>query len=102
MQFNTRTLGVPVTMAEPMAQPVPGDSFNVTSRAIHVFWGLAAAKEPNLQQALAGQLGAGAAVRGLAIRTRKRWPDVLASVLTLGFVSTTSVTYSGVVTRTAP
>ena len=102
MHYNTRTLGVPVTMAEPMAQPVAGDSFRVTSRAVHVFWGMALAKEPSLQQALAGQLGSGTAVRGLAIRSRKTWSDVLFTVVTFGVVSPTSVTFSGVVTRGSP
>ena len=102
IQYNTRSLGVPVTMAEPMAAPVPGDSFAVTARAIHVFWGLASAKEPNLQHALAGQLAAGSGVHGLAIKSRKRWSDLLVSVLTLGFVSSTSVTYTGVISRAGP
>lgn len=102
INYNARTLGVPVTMAEPMAMPVPGDSFKVTTRAVHVFWGLAPAKEPNLQHVLAGQLAAGSAVHGLAIKSRKRWSDLLVSVITLGFISTTSVTYSGVISRAAP
>jgi hypothetical protein len=101
LQYNARTLGVPVSMAEPLAMPVPGDSFNVTARAVHVFWGLAVAKEPNLQQVLAGQLASGGAVHNLGIRARKRWTDVLVTALTLGFVSTTSVTYTGVVDRPA-
>jgi hypothetical protein len=90
-----------VTMAEELAQPVAGDSFNVTAHAVHVFWGLAVAKEPSLHQVLAGQLAAGGSVHNLAIRSRKRWSDLLTTVLTLGFVSTTSVTYSGVVARAA-
>lgn len=99
MHYNTRTLGVPVTMAEPLAQPVPGDTFRVTAKALHAFWGLATAKEPSLQQALAGQLGAGRAVHNLAIRSRKSWADILVTVVTLGVLSPTSVTFSGVVAR---
>lgn len=102
MTYNARTMGVPVTMAEPLAAGVPGDSFRVTSRAIHIFWGLATAKEPSLQQAIAGQLGSGTGVRAVAIHARKRWSDVLVTALTLGFISTTTVTYSGVVTRASP
>jgi hypothetical protein len=101
LQYNARTLGVPVTMAEELAVPVAGDSFNITTSAVHVFWGLAVAKEPSLHQALAGQLAAGGSVHNLAIRSRKRWSDLLVTVLTLGFVSSTSVTYSGVVARAA-
>ena len=88
-------------MAEQLAVPVPGDSFNVTTHAIHVFWGLAVAKEPSLHQVLAGQVAAGGSVHNLAIKSRKRWSDLLVTALTLGFVSSTSVTYSGVVARAA-
>lgn len=102
LQFNTRSLGVPVSMAETLAVPVAGDTFNVTRKAVHMFWGLATAKEANLQQAIAGQLGAGTSVRNLSIRARKRWSDVLVSILTLGFVQTTSVTFSGVVAGPTP
>ena len=56
MQYSARSLGVPVTMAEPLAQPVPGDSFNITLHAVHYFWGLAPGRAPSLQHALAGQL----------------------------------------------
>jgi hypothetical protein len=89
-------------MAEPVGQPVPGDTFNVTVHATHFFWGLAPGKVPTLQQALAGQLGSGAGVHSLTIRARKRWSDVLFTALTLGVVSPTSVTYRGVVARRTP
>jgi len=99
ISHNTATLGVPVSMAEPMAQPVVGDTFAVTTRAVHLFWGLAPVRSASLQHTLAGQLGTGSAVRNLSIRARKRWPDVLVTVLTLGVLSTTAVTYEGVITR---
>ena len=102
LNFNSRTLGVPVTMAEPLAQGVPGDSFAVTSKAIHVFWGLALVRAPDLHQALASQLGPGTGVRNLAIKQRKTLSDILFTVLTAGVVSPTSVTFSGVVTRGTP
>ena len=102
LHYDTRSLGGPVTMAAPAGAAVPGDTFAVTERAVYLFWGLAQAKEPSLRETLAGQLGAGAAVQNLAVRSRARWSDVLVSVLTLGIVSTTSVTFSGIVTRTGP
>ena len=83
-------------------QGVPGDTFAVTTHAVWLFWGLAPAKQPSLQQTLAGQLGTGAGVNNLSIHARMRWSDVLVTALTLGFVSTTSVTYSGVVARAGP
>ena len=101
-RFNARTLGVPVTMAEPMAQPVAGDSFRVTTRAVHVFWGLAVAKEASLQPVLQAQLGTGGAVHNLAIHAHKAWGDILLTVLTVGVVSPTSVTYSGIITHGTP
>ena len=102
LEFNARSLGVPVTMATPAGQSVPGDTFNITTHAVHVFWGLASAKQPNLRESIAGQLGAGGGVNNLAIHSRMRWSDVLVTALTLGVISSTSVTYSGVVTRGAP
>lgn len=102
IQYSTRTLGVPVTMAEPLAQPVPGDSFQVTTRAVHLFWGLAPVKQPSLQHALAGQLGTGSGVHSLVIRSHKNWSDLLFTVATLGLISPTSVTFQGVVLRGSP
>ncbi len=89
-------------MAAGVGQSVPGDTFTVTSHAVYVFWGLANAKQPNIREGIAGQLGAGGGVSNLAIHSRMRWSDVLVTALTLGVVSSTSVTYSGVVTRGTP
>jgi len=102
MQFDTRSLGVPVTMTPPATPVAAADTFNVTLRAVHMFWGLAPVKEPALQPVLASQLGTGGSVANLSIRTRKTWTDVIATVITLGFISPTSVTYQGVIVRTAP
>ena len=102
LQFNTRRLGVPVTMAAPLAQVQPGDSFRVRSKAVYLFWGLASVQQPNLQHALAGQLGTGSGVANLSIGVRRRWSDLLVTVLTAGLVSTTTVTFEGVVTHGGP
>ena len=102
LNFNTRSLGVPVSMAEPLAQQIAGDSFAVTSKAIHVFWGLALAHQPDLRQAVAGQLGTGGAVRNLAISTHKNFFDILVTVVSVGVVAPTSVTFSGVITHGTP
>jgi len=102
LQFDSRSLGVPVTMTPPTTPTAAGDTFNVTVRAVHIFWGLAPVKEPSLQPVLAGQLGTGGAVANLSIRSRKRWSDVVATVITLGFISPTSVTYQGVIVRGSP
>jgi len=89
-------------MAAPAGQPVPGDTFSVTTHAVYIFWGLATAKQPSLRESIAGQLGAAGGVNNLAIHSRMRWSDVLLTGLTLGVVSSTSVTFSGVVTQGGP
>ncbi len=97
--YSARSLGVPVTMAAGVGEPVVGDTFRVTTRSMHVLWGAFAARTPNLQHVLAGQLGTGGGVRNLTIRSRKRWSDLLVTGLTLGLLSPTSVTFEGVVVR---
>ncbi len=102
LNFDTRSLGVPVSMAEPLAQQVAGDTFRVTSKAVHVFWGLGLAHQPDLRQAIAGQLGTGGAVHNLAIHTHKNVFDILITVVSVGVVAPTSVTFSGVITHGTP
>jgi len=97
MSFDARSLGVTATMAAPAAQPVVGDTFAVTGRAIHAFWGLYPVRVPNLQNALAGQLAGAGSVANLRIRVRRRWTDVLVSALTVGLVNPTAVTFEGVI-----
>ena len=89
-------------MAEPAAMTVPGDSFHVDAKAVHLLWGLVPARQPSLQQALAGQLGTGAGVHSLVITSHKKPSDVLFTVLTLGIISPTSVTFQGVVAPARP
>jgi hypothetical protein len=102
MNFNARSLGVPASMSPAIGQAVVGDTFHVTTRALHLFWGAYAANVPNLQNVLAGQLVGGAGVQNLSIRVRHRWPDLLVTVLTAGIFVPTSVTFDGVVTRGSP
>lgn len=102
MQYSARSLGVAVTMAEPLGQTAPGDSFNITMHAVHYFWGLAPGRLPNLQRVLAGQLGTGGSVHSLTIRSRKKLSDLVFTAISLGLVSPTTVTFSGVVTRGTP
>jgi hypothetical protein len=102
LSFDARSLGLPATMAAPAGQPVAGDSFAVTERAMHLFWGLYPARQPNLQNLLAGQMAGAGGVQNLRIRVRKHWPDVLLTVLTAGLVSTTAVTFEGVIAPRVP
>jgi hypothetical protein len=64
---------------------------------VFLVWGAFTAAEPNLEDLLAGQVGAGTRIANLRIRMRARWSDVLITVLTVGLVSPRSVTFEGVV-----
>jgi hypothetical protein len=101
LTFDARSLGVPATMASAAMEPAVGDTFHVTQTAIHLFWGMYQSRGANLQAALATQLGDGGGVANLRVRTWHKWSDILATVLTLGVVAPTSVTYEGVITRAA-
>ena len=101
LTFDARSLGVQATMASPATEPAVGDTFRVTQTALHLFWGLYEMRGANLQNALATQLGGGGGVANLRVRTWHKWSDIAATVLTLGIVAPTSVTFEGVVTRAA-
>jgi hypothetical protein len=102
MTFNAASLGVPVTMASPAAQPVVGDTFNVQAHATYLFWGLYQSSGPSLEHTLQGQLAGGRGVQNLTIHVFRRWTDVLFTVLTAGIVDPVSVTFEGVVTPQSP
>lgn len=97
--FDSRTLGVPVTMASAAGQSVEGSRFQVTSHAVFAFWGLARLKEPSLRKALAAQLVGGSAISDLKIRIRSRWSDILVTALTGGLLVPRVVTFEGVVRK---
>ena len=101
LTFDARSLGVQATMAPPALEPAVGDTFRITQTAVHLFWGLYQMRGANLRNALATQLGGGGGVANLRVRTWHKWSDLLATVLTLGIVVPTSVTYEGVITRAA-
>jgi hypothetical protein len=102
LTFDARSLGVQATMASPALEPAVGDTFRVTRKATHLFWGLYQMRSPSLQNVLAAQVGNGGGVANLRVRVWHKWTDLLATALTLGLVVPTSVTFEGVVTRPAP
>jgi hypothetical protein len=55
------------------------------------------ASEPDLDDLLSGQVGAGASLAQVKIHTRMRWTDLLVTVLSAGFLSPRSVTFEGVI-----
>jgi hypothetical protein len=102
MTFDTSALGVSATMASPASQPVVGDTFAVTSRAVYLFWGLYPVKMPSLQNTLEGQLAGGRAVQNLRIHVGRSLPDLLITLLTGGLVSPVGVTFQGVISAPPP
>jgi hypothetical protein len=63
------------------------------------FWGIVSLKQPSLRKALAAQVGGGAAIADVKIRTRSKFTDVLFTALTLGILVPRTVTFEGVVTK---
>ena len=97
MTFDTTHLGVTATMAEPAQNAPTGTAFSITRHPVYVLYGLFTVSQPNLEDLLAGQLGAGASIAGLRIHVHAGFVDLLATALTLGVVSPRSVTFQGVI-----
>ena len=97
MTYDSTHLGVTATMAEPAASAASGTSFRITRHPVYILMGLFSVQEPNLEDLLAGQLGAGASIAALRISERSRFTDVLVTFITLGIVAPRSITFEGVV-----
>ena len=102
LHLNAETLGIRTTMAEPAGEPVVGEDFEVSKKAVYVLWGLFPVARPSLQRSLAGQLIDGSAVSGLEVHVRSRFGDLLVTVLTLGAIVPRTVTFSGTVVNPGP
>ncbi|HYR30727.1 MAG TPA: hypothetical protein VEO93_02315 [Gemmatimonadales bacterium] len=98
LTIDSTHLGVPATLAEAAATPPQGTAFQVTKHPVYLFLGLLPVSRPNIEDVLAGQVGAGNAVANLRVKVTSRWTDLLVAGLTLGIVVPRSVTYEGVVT----
>ena len=97
LTFDSTRLGVPVTMAGPAQATPAGTPFRVTRHPVFVVWGAFTAAAPNLEDVVAGQVGAGAGVSNLRIRVHARWSDLLITALTVGLFSPRTITFEGVV-----
>ena len=84
-------------MAGPAQAAPAGTPFRVTRHPVFVVLGAFTAGAPNLEDLVAGQVGAGAGVSNLRIRVRARWSDLLITALTAGLFSPRTVTFEGVV-----
>jgi hypothetical protein len=102
MTFDASSLGVPAGMGSPAQQPAVGDTFNIRTHALYLFWGAIPSRLPSLEQTLAGQLASGRAVQGLRIGVSHGWSDILVTVLTAGIVDPVSVRFQGVITGGSP
>lgn len=99
--YDATHLGVPVSLADAAQAPATGTPFSVTKHPVYVMWGLFRASDPNLDDILAGQVGAGAGLTRVKIHSRLRLTDLLFTVLTAGFLSPRSVTFEGVIVPAA-
>jgi len=97
LTLDATHLGVPVSLASSAQGPDSGTAFSVTKHSIYLLVGLVPVSQPNLEDVLAGQVGAGARITNLRIKARSRWSDLLVTGLTLGLVVPRSVTFEGVV-----
>lgn len=97
LTLDSTHLGVPVSMAGAAASADSSTPFRVTKHPVYLLAGLVPVSQPNLEDVLAGQAGAGARIENLKIRVRSRWSDLLVMGLTLGLVVPRSVTFEGVV-----
>ena len=97
LTLDSAHLGVPVSMAGAAASSDSGTPFRVTKHPVYLLAGLVPVSQPNLEDVLAGQVGAGARIDNLKIRVRSRWSDLLVMGLTLGLIVPRSVTFEGVV-----
>ncbi len=97
LTYDATALGVPATLASSASEPVEGEHFEVTSRAVWGLWGLVQLSQPNLRKALAHQVAEGSSVADIRIKSKARFSDILFTVITLGLLSTRSVTVEGTV-----
>jgi len=95
--YDATALGLPATMASLASDPPQGDHFEVTTRAVWGLWGLVQLKRPDLQKALAHQVGDASSVADIRIKSKARFSDILFTVITVGILSTRSVTVEGTV-----
>jgi hypothetical protein len=99
LTLDATHLGVPVSLAGSPQEADSGTAFRVTKHATYLLAGLVSLSQPNLEDVLAGQVGAGAGARiaKLRVKVRSRWNDLLVTALTIGLVVPRSVTFEGVV-----
>ena len=79
--YDATHLGVPVSLADAAQAPATGTPFSVTKHPVFVMWGLFSGGEPNLDDLLSGQVGAGAGLAQVRVHSRLTWSDLLFTVI---------------------
>jgi hypothetical protein len=99
LTFDSTELGVPTSLAESAASPLPAQAtpFKVTRHPVYLLWGVLPVARPNAEDVLAGQVGTAGRIANLRIKVRSRWSDLLVTALTFGVIVPRSVTFEGVV-----
>ena len=97
LTFDAATLGVKASVSEPAGPAPEGARFEVSKKAVFLFFGILRVSTPSLENVLAGQLVDGREVQDLSVQVRSKFADILVTALTLGIVVPRSVTYKGVV-----
>lgn len=99
LTYDATALGVPATLSSSASEPAEGEHFEVTSRAVWGFWGLVRLSQPDLRKALAHQVAEGQSIADIRIKSKARFSDILFTVITVGLLSTRSVTVEGTVVQ---
>ena len=97
LTLDSTELGVPTSLAEAATAPPQGTAFRVTRHPVYFLWGAVGAGAPNLEDLLAGQVGAGTRITNVRVHLRSRFTDVLVTLLTVGLIAPRSLTIEGVV-----
>jgi hypothetical protein len=97
LTYDATTLGLPATLSSSASEPAQGAHFEVTTRAVWGLWGLVPLSKPDIQKALAHQVGDASSVADIKIKSKARISDILITGITLGLLSTRSVTVEGTV-----
>ena len=97
LTFDASTLGVDASVSQTAGQDVQGTDFDVSQKAVYLFFGILRVSNPSLEHVLAGQLVDGTEIRNLSVKVRSRFADILVTALTLGMIVPRTVTYAGTV-----
>ena len=85
LTIDSTHLGVPATLATAAQTPPQGTAFSVTKHPIYLFLGLLPVSQPNIEDVLVGQVGAGSGVANLRVKVTSLGP-VRAKLIKKGMI----------------